>query len=46
MIPCYDDISFSYTFQYTAQGQAGDWTMPATLWPNGTWVNPLPGASY
>ncbi|KAF7436684.1 hypothetical protein PC9H_003517 [Pleurotus ostreatus] len=23
----------------------GDFTMPATLWPNGTWVDPLPGPS-
>lgn len=23
----------------------GDYTMPATLWPNGSWVDPLPGTS-
>ncbi|PCH33755.1 hypothetical protein WOLCODRAFT_94109 [Wolfiporia cocos MD-104 SS10] len=26
-------------------GTMGDYTMPATLWPNGTWVDPLPGTS-
>jgi hypothetical protein len=31
--------------QYTSNGAAGDFTMPATLWPNGTWVDPLPGPS-
>jgi hypothetical protein len=31
--------------QYTFRGDAGDFTMPATLWPNGTWVDPLPGPS-
>lgn len=31
--------------QYTSAGQPGDFTMPATLWPNGTWVDPLPGPS-
>lgn len=31
--------------QYTSDGVAGDFTMPATLWPNGTWVDPLPGPS-
>ncbi|TFK56958.1 LCCL domain-containing protein [Heliocybe sulcata] len=30
---------------FTSNGQAGDFTMPATLWPNGTWVDPLPGPS-
>jgi hypothetical protein len=29
----------------TAGGVSGDFTMPATLWPNGTWVDPLPGPS-
>ncbi|CCM05180.1 uncharacterized protein FIBRA_07389 [Fibroporia radiculosa] len=23
----------------------GDYTMPAALWPNGTWIDPLPGTS-
>ncbi|KAG1749852.1 uncharacterized protein EDB91DRAFT_1047044 [Suillus paluster] len=30
---------------YTIGDTPGDFTMPVTLWPNGTWVNPLPGAS-
>ncbi|KAK0456655.1 hypothetical protein EV421DRAFT_1697809 [Armillaria borealis] len=29
----------------TSGGNAGDFTMPATLWPNGSWVDPLPGPS-
>lgn len=35
----------SVASQYTSAGQPGDFTMPATLWPNGTWVDPLPGPS-
>ena len=31
--------------QFTSDGTPGDFTMPATLWPNGTWVDPLPGPS-
>jgi len=31
--------------QFTDDNGAGDFTMPATLWPNGTWVDPLPGPS-
>ncbi|KAH7885912.1 hypothetical protein F5I97DRAFT_2023720 [Phlebopus sp. FC_14] len=30
---------------YTTGGTPGDFTMPATLWPNGTWIDPLPGPS-
>ncbi|KIY66161.1 hypothetical protein CYLTODRAFT_378156 [Cylindrobasidium torrendii FP15055 ss-10] len=30
----------------TSQGSAGDFTNAATLWPNGTWVDPAPGGSY
>ncbi|KAK0478298.1 hypothetical protein IW261DRAFT_1551663 [Armillaria novae-zelandiae] len=29
----------------TSEGNTGDFTMPATLWPNGSWVDPLPGPS-
>ena len=29
----------------TSSGVSGDFTMPATLWPNGTWVDPLEGAT-
>jgi len=34
-----------FRLAYAASGTPGDFTMPATLWPNGTWVNPLPGPS-
>ncbi|KAG1757726.1 hypothetical protein EDB19DRAFT_59683 [Suillus lakei] len=34
-----------FRLAYTTGGTPGDFTMPATLWPNGTWVGPLPGAS-
>ncbi|KAL0578594.1 hypothetical protein V5O48_003385 [Marasmius crinis-equi] len=29
----------------TSQGNTGDYTKAATLWPNGTWVDPQPGPS-
>lgn len=32
--------------QFTSQGQTADFTNAATLWPNGSWVDPLPGASF
>lgn len=31
--------------QYTSGDSVSDFTMPATLWPNGTWIDPLPGPS-
>ncbi|KAJ8594851.1 hypothetical protein M405DRAFT_760088 [Rhizopogon salebrosus TDB-379] len=34
-----------FRLAYAASDTPGDFTMPATLWPNGTWVNPLPGPS-
>ncbi|KAF9566175.1 hypothetical protein CPC08DRAFT_131096 [Agrocybe pediades] len=34
-----------FRLAYTSSGDTGDFTMPATLWPNGTWVDPLPGPS-
>ncbi|KAG2075054.1 hypothetical protein BDR04DRAFT_1006368 [Suillus decipiens] len=34
-----------FRLAYAMGGTPGDFTMPATLWPNGTWVDPLPGAS-
>lgn len=34
-----------FRLAYTSRGSAGDFTMPAALWPNGTWVDPLPGPS-
>ncbi|KAH9950449.1 hypothetical protein B0H21DRAFT_723400 [Amylocystis lapponica] len=34
-----------FRLAYTSSGGTGDFTMPATLWPNGTWVDPLPGTS-
>jgi hypothetical protein len=41
------DSSLPHFFRlaYTSQGTAGDFTKAATLWPNGTWVNSLPGPS-
>jgi hypothetical protein len=29
----------------TSGGNLGDFTMPATLFPNGTWIDPAPGSS-
>ncbi|GAW06014.1 lccl domain containing protein [Lentinula edodes] len=29
----------------TSSGNTGDFTMPATLFPNGTWIDPAPGSS-
>jgi len=34
-----------FRLAYSSMGTSGDFTMPATLWPNGTWVDPLPGPS-
>ncbi|KAF8807725.1 hypothetical protein BYT27DRAFT_7098483 [Phlegmacium glaucopus] len=34
-----------FRLAYTSSGVAGDFTMAATLWPNMTWVDPLPGPS-
>ncbi|KZT05982.1 uncharacterized protein LAESUDRAFT_737299 [Laetiporus sulphureus 93-53] len=36
-----------FRLAYTDMGSdtTGDYTMPATLWPNGTWVDPLSGTS-
>ncbi|KAF9244568.1 hypothetical protein BU15DRAFT_41808 [Melanogaster broomeanus] len=34
-----------FRLAYVNNGAPGDFTMPATLWPNGTWVDPLPGPS-
>ncbi|KAF8846244.1 hypothetical protein BDN67DRAFT_891173 [Paxillus ammoniavirescens] len=34
-----------FRLAYVSNGTPGDFTMPAILWPNGTWVNPLPGPS-
>lgn len=38
-------IPHFFRLAYTSNGAAGDFTMAATLWPNGTWVDPLPGPS-
>ncbi|KAG5647601.1 hypothetical protein DXG03_008954 [Asterophora parasitica] len=38
-------IPHFFRLAYTWGGDTGDFTMPATLWPNGTWVDPLPGPS-
>ncbi|KDR85343.1 hypothetical protein GALMADRAFT_132046 [Galerina marginata CBS 339.88] len=34
-----------FRLAYASMGTAGDFTMAATLWPNGTWMDPLPGPS-
>ncbi|PIL31566.1 hypothetical protein GSI_06268 [Ganoderma sinense ZZ0214-1] len=34
-----------FRLAFTSDGTAGDFTMAATLYPNGTWVDPLPGPS-
>ncbi|KAF8640776.1 hypothetical protein AX17_000426 [Amanita inopinata Kibby_2008] len=34
-----------FRLAFTANGAAGDFTMAAILWPNGTWVDPLTGPS-
>ncbi|KAH9486607.1 hypothetical protein JR316_0000672 [Psilocybe cubensis] len=34
-----------FRLAYTSMGSSGDFTKAATLWPNGTWVDPLPGPS-
>ncbi|KAG5719900.1 hypothetical protein E4T56_gene14115, partial [Termitomyces sp. T112] len=34
-----------FRLAFTSGDTTGDFTMPATLWPNGTWVDPAPGPS-
>ncbi|KAI0778591.1 hypothetical protein BD413DRAFT_466700 [Trametes elegans] len=34
-----------FRLAFTSSDLTGDFTMPATLYPNGTWVDPLPGPS-
>jgi hypothetical protein len=34
-----------FRLAYSNSGTAGDFTMAAVLWPNGTWTDPLPGPS-
>ncbi|KAI0348515.1 hypothetical protein BDW22DRAFT_1416692 [Trametopsis cervina] len=38
-------IPHFFRLAFTNQGSFGDFTKAATLWPNGTWVDPLPGPS-
>ncbi|KAG7099055.1 hypothetical protein E1B28_000930 [Marasmius oreades] len=38
-------IPHFFRLAMTANGTTGDYTMAATLWPNGTWVDPLTGPS-
>ncbi|EIM92163.1 uncharacterized protein STEHIDRAFT_136162 [Stereum hirsutum FP-91666 SS1] len=40
-----DGIPHFFRLALTNGGSAGDFTMAATLWPNGTWVDPLSGPS-
>ncbi|KAI0030342.1 hypothetical protein K488DRAFT_79678 [Vararia minispora EC-137] len=36
-----------FRLAFTRAGErVGDWTMPATLWPNGSWIEPSSGSSY
>ncbi|TFK36851.1 LCCL domain-containing protein [Crucibulum laeve] len=39
------NVPHFFRLAFTSGAQAGDFTKPATLWPNGTWINPLPGPS-
>ncbi|KAI0830722.1 hypothetical protein BC628DRAFT_1355313 [Trametes gibbosa] len=34
-----------FRLAFTSSGVSGDFTMAATLYPNGTWMDPLPGPS-
>ncbi|GLB36014.1 putative LCCL domain containing protein [Lyophyllum shimeji] len=38
-------IPHFFRLAFTSGDDTGDFTMPAVLWPNGTWVDPLPGPS-
>ncbi|KAF9015523.1 hypothetical protein BDQ17DRAFT_1295379 [Cyathus striatus] len=38
-------IPHFFRLAFTSQGTAGDFTMAAILWPNGSWADPLPGPS-
>ncbi|EIN14083.1 hypothetical protein PUNSTDRAFT_59668 [Punctularia strigosozonata HHB-11173 SS5] len=40
-----EGIPHFFRLAFTSQGSDGDFTMAATLWPNGTWVDPPPGGS-
>ncbi|KAJ7630797.1 hypothetical protein FB45DRAFT_546996 [Roridomyces roridus] len=39
------DIPHFFRLALTSSGSTGDFTNAATLYPNGTWVDPLPGAT-
>ncbi|KAF9270071.1 LCCL domain-containing protein [Marasmius fiardii PR-910] len=38
-------IPHFFRLAMTANGTTGDYTKAGTLWPNGTWIDPLPGPS-
>jgi hypothetical protein len=40
-----DSESYAKSFKFQNSGVSGDFTKAATLWPNGTWTDPLPGPS-
>ncbi|TDL28594.1 LCCL domain-containing protein [Rickenella mellea] len=40
-----EGIPHFFRLALQSQGVSGDFTKAATLWPNGTWVDPLPGPS-
>ncbi|KAF9462080.1 hypothetical protein BDZ94DRAFT_1261903 [Collybia nuda] len=39
------NIPHFFRLAFTSGANTGDFTMPAALWPNGSWINPLPGPS-
>ncbi|THH06945.1 hypothetical protein EW145_g3726 [Phellinidium pouzarii] len=38
-----EGIPHFFRLAFQSEGTSGDFTRAATLWPNGTWVDPLPG---
>ncbi|TFK30791.1 LCCL domain-containing protein [Coprinopsis marcescibilis] len=40
------DLPHFFRIAYKSDSGVGDYTKGATLWPNGTWIDPLPGSSY
>ncbi|EJD04064.1 LCCL domain-containing protein [Fomitiporia mediterranea MF3/22] len=40
-----EGIPHFFRLAFQKAGVSGDFTKAATLWPNGSWVNPLPGPS-
>lgn len=40
-----EGIPHFFRLAFQNDGTSGDYTMAATLWPNGTWIDPAPGPS-